>query len=278
MTSPRRSSADLDLVQVCTCADGDLPAAWSSWLDRLPPAAANADAISPRHWLDLLPLLALRQRQHGLVGPDWLISRLRTAAVLEERRLPAVRRTTAEILAVPAIECGSPLVTGGLAIGETVYPDPASRHTGILSLMLTTGTSLPRLARELEILGYHPRHTGRRARYWPFLAWARVWLTHPSGFQVYLFAAPPWRRRSRLAHAALMSRAQRIRCPDGLAFLAPAPNDALALIERGIGREHSPVTLLPAVDAALLRRSITDGRTPRPRMGEKQSELTGGKG
>jgi hypothetical protein len=230
--------------------------AWAEWLTHLPAEVADADTLFPRHWLDLLPLVALHQRQHRLAGPDWLLSRLRTAALLEERRLPAVRRTTAEILAAPAIASASPLVIGGLGIGETAYPDPASRHTGILSLMLATGTNLPRLAQELEGLGYDLRHVGRRAHYWPFLAWARIWLMHPSGFQLYLFAAPWWRWRSPLVHGRLLSRARRVSRPDGLVFLTPSAADALALLESGIGREHSATTLLPAVDTAMLRRTL----------------------
>jgi SAM-dependent methyltransferase len=264
------SQADLDLIEFCTCTDEHVAAAWSKWLGGLPSAVADANATLPRHWLDLLPLLALRQRQHRLAGPDWLLSRLRTAAVLEERRLPAVRRTTAEILAVPAIASANPVVIGGLGIGETAYPDAASRHTGILSLMLATGTDLPHLAKQLEGLGYHPRHVGRRARYWPLLAWARIWLTHPSGFQVYVFAAPQWRRRARLAHAGLLSRARRISCAEGLVFLAPCAADALALLDLGIGREHSPMTLLPAVDAVLLRRTLGRGDEAEPTIDDRR--------
>jgi hypothetical protein len=225
----------------------------------MPDNAGEADAAYPAHWRDLLPLVALLQRRHGLSGPDWLLSRLRTAAVLEERRLGAVRKTTAEILAVPAVAAAQPLVIGGLGIGETVYPDPASRHTGILALMLAAGTALPRLARELEPHGYRIRRAGRRALYWPFLPWARVELVHPSGFQVYLFSAAAWRKGHRLGHARLLRDARRVSCPGGLSFLTPGIADAIALISRGLGSERSPLSLVPAVDSTLLRRQLGAG-------------------
>ncbi len=242
------------MVRVCTCATNELPAAWADWISHLPPNAAENEAAYPANWRDLLPLVALLQRTHNLAGPDWLLSRLRTAAVLEERRLASVRSTTAEILAIPEIAAAEPLVIGGLGIGETVYPDPASRHTGILSIMLAAGTNLHVLARQLAVNGFRIRQAGKRSRHWPFLPWARAWLWHKSGFQVYLISAPFWRAGHRLGHKRLMRGAMQVDCPGGLSFRTPRFADAMALIAVGIGREHSLQSLLPAVDTALLQR------------------------
>jgi hypothetical protein len=253
---PDLDEADAALVRVCASVPEELPLAWNQWLGFLGQDAGSADPAYPAHWRDLLPLVALLQRRHGLAGPDWLLSRLRTAAVLEERRLGAVRGTTAEVLRTAAIAAASPLVIGGLGIGETVYPDPASRHTGILSLMLASGTRLPELAREIQASGYRVRSAGRRARFWPFLPWARVWLMHPSGFQLLLLSAPPWRNARRPGHADLLRNARQVSCPGGLSFATPRIEDALRLLATGIGGEQNPRSLLPPVDRAMLLRSL----------------------
>ena len=106
---------------------------------------------------------------------------------------------------------------------------------------------------------YYPLH-------WPFLPWARVWLTHPSGFQVYLVSAPRWRIGHRLGHARLLPDARRVTCPGGLGFVTPRIEHALALIAAGIGRERNPLSLLPTVDAELLRHHLdTEARAERRR-------------
>jgi hypothetical protein len=177
------------------------------------------------------------------------------AAVLEERRLPAVYETTAEILTLPDLVQHDPLVIGGLAIGETAYPTPATRHTGVLTTMLTDGTRLRPIMRRLIGRGYRVRRAGLRSLHLPGSAFGRLWLTHPTGFHLILLSASRWNRSS-LIHAELMKRAQTVRAADGLEFLAPAPADALALIEHGICGEQSLDSLVPAVDARLLVQMI----------------------
>ncbi len=258
LSARRLVDGDLALVRVCTCPADELPDAWRQWLGYLPAGSRGADSMYPEHWRDLLPLVAWLQRQHRLACPDWLLNRLRTAAVLEERRLVAVRDTTAEILRVPVIAAAQPLVIGGLGIGETVYPDPASRHTGVLSLMVAAGTNLPRLAHAMKADGYRVRQAGRRARYWPFLRWARLRLVHPSGLQLFLLSAPPWRRTHPMSHARLLRHASQVQCSGNLSFFTPRIEGALTLIARGIGGEHNPMSLLPAVDSGLLLRRLHD--------------------
>jgi hypothetical protein len=167
------------------------------------------------------------------------------------------------MLALPAIATARPLVIGGLGIGETAYPHPASRHTGVATFMLAAGTALPRVALAMKSAGYRVRQ-GRRAHYWPFLHWALISAVHPSGFQVFLQSAPPWRQSRRPGHAELLRGARQVHCAEGLSFATPGIEDAMALVAAGIGVERNPLSLVAAVDCALLLQSLasTTERTP----------------
>lgn len=249
------SLADQALVRVCVGDAADLSAAWKAWIGEAIGLPAGEERYR-KHWRDLLPLAAYRQQQASLDAPGWLISRLRMAAVLEERRLAAVYDTTAEILSLAELVRCDPLVIGGLSISETAYPAPATRHTGVLTLMLADGTPLRPVMRRLRGRGYRMRRAGLRSLHLPGNPYARVWLNHPTGFHLHLLSASALRNRLSMGHTGLRERAQTVVAASGLEFVAPAPADALALIENGIRGEQSPDSLLPAVDAALLRHLI----------------------
>jgi hypothetical protein len=254
--STKSALADRAFVRFCVGDGRDISAAWAAWMKAAEGLRAWDEGRYPSHWRDLLPLAAYRQRKALLEGPAWLISRLRTAAVLEERRLAAVHETTAAILSLPELAPCDPLVIGGLGIGETAYPAPATRHTGALTMMLADGTRLRPLMRKLLSRNYRVRRAGLFSWHLPGNIFARVWLMHPTGFNVQLLSASG---RRPLSHTELMKRAQGLRVGDGLAFQAPAPAEALALIDNGVGAERGLDSLVPQVDAALLRRLIAGG-------------------
>lgn len=257
--------ADEALVRVCVSDAEHSAAAWNAWISAAKGLPDWAEQRYPRHWRDLLPLAGYRQRQLSLGAPAWLISKLKMAAVLEERRLPVVYETTADIISHAELAQHNPLVIGGLAIGETAYPHPATRHTGVLSLVLADGTKLRPIRRQLIERGYRVQCAGLRSLHLPWSAFARLRLRHPSGFQLLILSAAG-RSRLPLTHAALRERAQTVRVADGLEFLAPAPEDGLALIGEGEYGEQDPNSLVSSVDAALLARLVTDlavASTPR---------------
>ena len=255
MTRPL-SQADQALLDICIGEPEALSASWSRWIAGLPGPPDGEGPPYPAHWRDLLPLVAYRQRQTQLTGPQWMISRLRMAALLEERRLAAVHAVTADILALASVAARDPLIIGGLALGETVYPHPATRHTGVLTLMLAAGTPLWRLMRDLRSRHYRVRQAGWRMLHVPLRPLAHLRAAHPSGFQFTLLSAPLWSARAPLSHARLRHRAQDIHASETLRFLAPHPQDAAALLEVGIGREWNPLSLMPAVDRALLHQAL----------------------
>ena len=243
------------LLQLCAGPSADRAAAWEHWVIALSEPQGDADPY-PAHWRDLLPLAAFRQREAGFAGPGWLLSRLRAAALLEERRLVAVEDTAAEILANPAIAEHDPLMLGGLGLGETVYPHPATRHTGIITLMLRPGTNLRRLMYALVARGYRTREGGWRTLHLPLRRHARLRLDHPSQMKLLLLSEPGWHSGGAISHPALRMRAATIATSRNLRFLTPALPGALALSRRRLSGE-STASLVPRVDATMLQQTLS---------------------
>lgn len=249
--------AEQHLLTLCAGPPAARAGAWEGWIGTLP--TPSSDEPYPPHWRDLLPLAAFRQREGGFAGPGWLLSRLRAAAVLEERRLVAVEDTAAEILADPAIAEHDPLMLGGLGLGETVYPHPATRHTGIITLLLRPGANLRRLMYRLVAQGYRTREGGWRTLHLPFRRYARLRLDHPSQMKLLLLSEPAWRSSGAMGYATLTQRGNPTATRRGLRFSAPALSDALALSRlRLTGEGHA--SLVPDVDATLLRHVLARGQ------------------
>lgn len=249
--------SEQDLVLLCAGPPGERSAAWARWVAGLRQPEGDAEPY-PAHWRDLLPLAALRQREAALAGPDWLLSRLRAAAVIEERRLAAVEDAAALILANPIIAAHEPLMLGGLGLGQTVYPAPATRHTGIITLLLRPGTGLRPLMRAMVAEGYVARDAGWRTLHVPFRRHARVGLKHPSAMKLLLLSAPAWRTGDPLGYGTLDGRAT-LTISGRARFRAPALPDALSLSTLRLTGE-GPASLLPQVDAALLRQAVDNAR------------------
>jgi len=262
--------AEQALLQLCAGPAAGRAAAWNTWVAALRQPAGDAEPYPP-HWRDLLPLAALRQRDGGFTGPGWLLSRLRTAALLEERRLVAVEDTAAEILANPIIAEHDPLMLGGLGLGQTVYPHPATRHTGIITLLLRPGTKLRPVMYRLVEQGYRTREGGWRTVHLPFMHHARLRLDHPSQMKLLLLSAPAWRAGDPLSHGHLRERGTTITTKRNLHFVGPTLPDALALSERHISGE-GPASLVPLVDARLLMEAMSRnaGDEARPEVSRVQ--------
>lgn len=198
MTPPPCDPTERAILMACAAPPGPARVGWDAWVATLSDHDAGPVAVCPPHLREMLPLLAWRRRDLGLAAPDWLQSHLNTALLLEQRRLGAVRTAHARILSCPALARADPVVVGGLALGETVYPDPACRHTSSVRLALAPGTRIAPILDELAALGYHPRPLGwgGRARRW--LGRGAVVLRHPQSLSVALTvgmsgtgAAPP---------------------------------------------------------------------------------------
>lgn len=245
--------AEQSLLQLCAGPPAERAAAWGQWVGALREPEGDAEPY-PARWRDLLPLAAFRQREGGFAGPDWLLSRLRTAALLEERRLVAVEDTAAEILANPIISGHAPLMLGGLGLGQTVYPHPATRHTGIITLLLRPGTRLRPLMYALVAEGYRTREGGWRTLHLPFRRHARLRLSHPSQMKLLLLSEAGERHTDPLGHTALASRADAITAGNAT-FTAPSLVDAQALTA-GRFTGEGPTSLVPQVDETLVGQAL----------------------
>lgn len=241
------------LLQLCAGPPTGRAAAWDRWVGALRKPEGDTEPY-PAHWRDLLPLAALRQREGGFPGPGWLLSRLRAAALLEERRLVAVEDTAAEILANPIISGHAPLMLGGLGLGQTVYPHPATRHTGIITLLLRPGTKLRPLMHALVAEGYQTREGGWGTLHLPFRRHARLRLSHPSQMKLLLLSEPAVGHTDSLGHTALASRASAITAGN-VTFIAPSLHDALRLTAHRLTGE-SGASVVPPVDEALLQQAL----------------------
>jgi hypothetical protein len=270
------SAADRGLLAFCSAAMKDSAQAWEAWLAALPQDAPGQEPSYSKFWRDLLPLAGWKYQALSLSGPDWLRRRLRMACVLEGRRLTAVYETCQQILSAPPLAELEPLTVGGLALGERVYPAPASRHTGLLSLHLPDGTNLRPLRRYFKKQGYAIRQAGWGSFHWPFADCATLWLHHPSGFQVYLSSLPHWRSAGPVSYSLLSEGREAVTTTTGFTFIAPSLHASWQLAERGWGRERSGDSVLWMVDAVFLDRTINDGAgvngMPAPR-GTKASFL-----
>lgn len=248
--------AEQDLLRLCAGPPADRAAAWEHWAAALPRPEPDTEPY-PSRWRDLLPLAAFRQREGGFAGPDWLLSRLRAAALLEERRVIAVEDTAAEILATPIIAENEPLMLGGLGLGQTVYPLPATRHTGIITLLLRPGTKLRPLMHDLVKQGYRTRQGGWRTLHLPLHRHARIRLEHPSQMKLLLLSAAPWNTSDPLSFARLCQGATVVTTGRNLRFRSPALPHAVALADGRLTGE-GPHSLVPLVDAALLRSALPE--------------------
>jgi len=145
-------------------------------------------------------------------------------------------------------------------LGETVYPHPATRHTGIITLLLRPGTPLRPLMYHLVVRGYRTREGGWRTLHIPFRRHARLRLDHPSQMKLLLLSAPAWRTGDPLSHGRLHQRGVTISTSRNLRFESPALPDALTLSDHRLTGE-GPASLVPRVDAALLRQVLSHSGT-----------------
>lgn len=216
--------------------------------------------------LDLQPLAGRWLSTLGGEIPDALALRFKTAMLIEERRLAAVRQLTASILQSAAIAEHQPLLHGGLALGDTVYPGHDLRHTSRVVLLLPASVSLRRIADALLRLEFRrsdvPR-VGIRGRIRE-LAPKRIELRHASGMPLILergrpLSAPPaWNHRQLTESGADLEVAHGVSCripslPDSFRLLVTAYRfifDNVPLLS-----QRSPLWL---ADLVFLRRTLAD--------------------
>jgi hypothetical protein len=250
--------AERAVLAICAAPPAEAQAAWAHWVSGLPAQPTAAMPSYPARLRELQPLLALRQKELGLQGPSWLISRLKTSALLEERRLTAVRTVCEEILNLPVIRDLAPLVVGGLAFGETIYSTRTCRHTSSLRLVLPPDASLRKLKPVLTDRGFQVRQAGWRSFPIPLAGPPRLVARHPSSFPLVIqrgMASP-------LTHQRVFKAADRVQTAQNLVFLSPALPDAFALAALALRQDLRQSALLWLLDAIYLQRRMDNAHVP----------------
>lgn len=183
------------------CLHGDAKA-FEEWR-RLIGMTANAREILGARSGGLRRLLSLaygRFRESEVTLDRSLLTYLRTARVREQLRTESVRQICKRVLDTLGAAGLSPVVLKGVALAETVYPDPASRHCHDLDLLVSS--------RELDSASTALREIGFRTLTMP-RSRDSVWLVDDSAFPIglhsSLYRVPLWNdRRRRYMDAAMV--------------------------------------------------------------------------
>lgn len=250
----RVSNEDGDLLRACLAPPAEASEAWRRCLERVAlgsRSAASGGAVFSTTVRALLPLLADRLALFDAPAPAWLASQLRAARTIEAHRNQALREIAGAILASPEVARHGPLVLDGLAVAESVWPEPALRHTSEVTLLLSSPRAAIRAARALARAGLvagPPR--GDRVG-------SAVRLRHPSGMPVILHggacSAPlPLVSHERLAAHGVTGEV------DGVSVLHGSASLCFARTAVAASRRAAGSSLLWLADAVFLLRRAAD--------------------
>jgi hypothetical protein len=146
------------LLRACLSSGQAQREAWASWQD------SGSDLVDllrrgPPEVRRLAPLLFVALRDSAAPVGKALLTILRTAHLHEEMRSREYRRVCAAVLS--ALEAAGTrfIVFRGAALGETVYGDPALRHSHDVNL-LVQDADLPRAVDILARSGCKARYAG----------------------------------------------------------------------------------------------------------------------
>jgi hypothetical protein len=173
------------------------------------------------------------------------MSALRMARTVERARLTAFGAILDGILGLEAVARAHPIVVGGLAIEPAVYPAPATRHSGSLTLLLATPEALPDAAAALAGAGFllNEARTGKLRRV----------LAHGSGMPLVLYGDRLSNRLRSWNHAGISARGSHF--AHGIA-IAPGLADLWVATALALTKARPDKALTWAVDAVLIARRL----------------------
>ncbi|MGD9509364.1 MAG: nucleotidyltransferase family protein [Geminicoccaceae bacterium] len=126
--------------------------AWEGLRTRLGGLAAGIDRLEPAQ-RGLLPLLHVAALRNGIVLGSEDATYLRAAHLREELRGHAYRRIQSALLEILAEAGLRVVILKGCALADTVYPDPATRHSHGIELLVHEA-DLARLPTSLTAAGF----------------------------------------------------------------------------------------------------------------------------
>ena len=255
------TEAETAFFALCLCSDDRVTEAYANWRrffrpDAPPPISARIQ--------DLQPLAARHLPAIVAEAPEALAVRFRTALLIEEKRLTALRALAADIVSMPIMAAHDPIMRGGLAFGETIFPGPNLRHTSSINLVLPRRAPMARIAASLRALGFTPSRSAitgpvRLARQFRP---RRIELRHETGMPLLLERASHLHRVSRISHRRLIAGATTIALGSGTECLIPSTEDGLLLHAKtivGMRADRPKMTTqspLWLADLVYLRRAL----------------------
>jgi len=154
---------------------------------------ASEDTLQEEYIKSLLPLLCHALPRNGVEVEHAFLTILRTASLWEDLRTKTYRRICREVLS-SLTAAGIPfMLLGGAVLAETVYRDPALRHSHDIDILL--GEADPcRAINLLASVGFVPLAKDVSP------AWPNLQCTHKSGLRLMLhrqlFCIPPYQIES----------------------------------------------------------------------------------
>lgn len=236
-------------LDVCTNAD---TAAFDNWRRHIGTTAESRRILghSSERLRRLLSLIYVRFQEHGVVVDRSLTTYLRLARAREQLRTESVQQICEKVLRDLSSDGISPIVIGGMAVAETVYPDPAARHCHDLDLLLPT-EQMDAASGILARSGFRPTtRTGASA--------SSRWHIHSSKFPIGLHSSP-YRVYAWNSDARELIRRSRPASIAGCGVRVLSVEDELMHIccsGLAAGRRHSPCW--PADAWFLISRSRTE--------------------
>ena len=251
---PEVSSEEADLLRACVALPVEADEAWRRCVDRLilkSQRASSDEPVFPPTVRALLPLLVDRRTPSETPLPAGLASRLRAARTIELHRNEALRAIAATVLGHPDVARGRPLLLGGVALADGVWPEPRLRHTSRLDVLLPSARAARQAGMALAEAGLvgAPRRGD-----W---VGAAMRLRHPSGMAVILHGGVYSALVFRLSYDRLMAQAV-AGVVNGVEVLRCGPSACFTLTTIAALRHSAGASLLWLADAVFLLRRAAD--------------------
>ena len=246
------------VLQACLCEERRASESWRSWIASKP----NLNAGLADSWPGLkrlLPLLHYNLAENGIALEESASAVLRAAAIWEERRAARVHEILGDVLAAVNSAGVSPIAWKGVALAETVYPQPWLRHCHDIDLLV----SLHEVARAdaaLRDCGFSaaPSRLARRAH---------LSLVHDGGLPVCVHVDLPGAARLALPRSDMVAGAAEMTLAGRSAKVFRPTDTLLCLCAHLIaGRAHDCVCWV--ADATFLLRRSTPGEEEWARLAE----------
>lgn len=227
--------SSLQTVALDVCVNADV-AAFEKWQRQIGTTAESRYILGHRseRLRRLLSLLYLRFQEGGVEVDKSLMTYLRTARARERLRTESVRQICEAVLASLLRTGISPIVVRGMAVAETVYPDPATRHCHDLDLLLP----FEQMSAASGILA----ESGYRGATRAGASASSRWHSHSSGFQVGLHSSPyrvhAWNTDTR----AMIERSVPASIAGCIVRILSAEDELVHICGNGLiaGSRHSP--------------------------------------